>query len=483
MMSAPAWPEATQLANLLRPVLATQRWGTLLPDNVQVGFASLDAQDTLGGYFFLLDDGAALSVPIKLTWQAPTSGWQASFECDGRLAWLGEACTLDATWQALTGLKVSVIDDSAREQSNTSVVLSTAQGKVIAKVLRRLYPGTNRECLLARALADFDAAPTLVIAPTLAWPFAPSATSDVSANQASSDAEALTKPSAPQVVVAVGHQFIAGARDGFAYYVEQLRQAPPEQPLSLAVPEQLGKLTAQMHVCLARTLGTQSQTNYASLARQRLAALTEQLQTLLAASPLAPEHTSRAHTLSQQLETVLEPLLAEISQAVTLQAIHGDYHLGQLLVSTADAHSPDDLRSPNWYVVDFEGEPLRTDSEQLSLAPLERDLASMARSFSYALATAGISEHSCDALVEKFFMAYRQEITSLACKHVPATHPLTQPETTAFQDQVLTVELLLKTVYELVYELTHRPTWAHIPLDDLGRMVTHTTQKHGRICL
>lgn len=476
-MSAPAWPEATQLANLLRPVLATQRWGTLLPDNVQVGFASLDAQDTLRWYFFLLDDGAALSVPIKLAWQAPTSGWQASFECDGRLAWLGEACALDATWQALTGLKVSVVDDSAREQSNTSVVLSTAQGKVIAKVLRRLYPGTNRECLLARALADFDAAPTLVLAPTLAWPFAPSATSDASANQASSDAEALTKPSAPQVVVVVGHQFIAGARDGFEYYVEQLRQAPPEQPLSLAVPEQLGKLTAQMHVCLARTLGTQSQTNYVALAHQRLAALTEQLQTLLAASPLDPEQTSRARTLSQQLETVLEPLLAEINQAVTLQAIHGDYHLGQLLVSEANSHSP------NWYVVDFEGEPLRTDTEQPSLAPLERDLASMARSFSYALATAGISEHSCDALVEKFFMAYRQEITSLACKHVPATHPLTQPETTAFQDQVLTVELLLKTVYELVYELTHRPTWAHIPLDDLGRMVTHTTQKHGRICL
>ena len=115
----------------------------------------------------------------------------------------------------------------------------------------------------------------------------------------------------------VGHQFIAGARDGFAYYVEQLRQAPPEQPLSLAVPEQLGKLTAQMHACLARNLGTQSQTNYVTLARQRLAALTEQLQTLLAASPLDPEQTSRARTLSQQLETVLEPLLAEISQAVT----------------------------------------------------------------------------------------------------------------------------------------------------------------------
>lgn len=480
-MSAPAWPEATQLANLLRPVLATQRWGTLLPDNVQVGFASLDAQDTLRWYFFLLDDGAALSVPIKLAWQEPTSGWQASFECDGRLAWLGEACALDATWQALTGLKVSVVDDSAREQSNTSVVLSTAQGKVIAKVLRRLYPGANRECLFARALADFDAAPTLVLAPTLAWPFAPSATSDASANQASSDAEALTKPSAPQVVVAVGHQFIAGARDGFGYYVEQLRQALPGQPLSLAVPEQLGKLTAQMHVCLARSLGTQSQTNYAALSRQRLAALTEQLQTLLATSPLDPEQTSRARTLSQQLETVLEPRLAEINQAVTLQAIHGDYHLGQLLVSGTD--SPNDLRSPNWYVVDFEGEPLRTDTEQPSLAPLERDLASMARSFSYALATAGISEHSCDALVRKFFMAYRQEIAGLACMHVPATHPLVQPGTTAVQDQVLTVELLLKTVYELVYELTHRPTWAHIPLDDLGRMVTHTTQKHGRICL
>lgn len=480
-MSAPVWPEPTQLANLLRPVLAAQRWGTLLPDNVQVGFASLDAQDTLRWYFFLLDDGAALSVPIKLAWQEPTSGWQASFECDGRLAWLGEACALDATWQALTGLKVSVVDDSAREQSNTSVVLSTAQGKVIAKVLRRLYPGANRECLFARALADFDAAPTLVLAPTLAWPFAPS-TVEASTSQTVPDAKALTTPpAAPQVVVAVGHQFIAGARDGFGYYVEQLRQALPGQPLSLAVPEQLGKLTAQMHVCLARALGTQSQTNYATLSRQRLAALTEQLQTLLATSPLDPEQTSRARTLSQQLETVLEPLLAEINQAVTLQAIHGDYHLGQLLVSGTD--SPNDLRSPNWYVVDFEGEPLRTDTEQPSLAPLERDLASMARSFSYALATAGISEHSCDALVRKFFMAYRQEIAGLACMHVPATHPLVQPGTTAVQDQVLTVELLLKTVYELVYELTHRPTWAHIPLDDLGRMVTHTTQKHGRICL
>ena len=480
-MSAPVWPEPTQLANLLRPVLAAQRWGTLLPDNVQVGFASLDAQDTLRWYFFLLDDGAALSVPIKLAWQEPTSGWQASFECDGRLAWLGEACALDATWQALTGLKVSVVDDSAREQSNTSVVLSTAQGKVIAKVLRRLYPGANRECLFAWALADFDAAPTLVLAPTLAWPFAPS-TVEASTSQTVPDAKALTTPpAAPQVVVAVGHQFIAGARDGFGYYVEQLRQALPGQPLSLAVPEQLGKLTAQMHVCLARSLGTQSQTNYATLSRQRLAALTEQLQTLLATSPLDPEQTSRARTLSQQLETVLEPLLAEINQAVTLQAIHGDYHLGQLLVSGTD--SPNDLRSPNWYVVDFEGEPLRTDTEQPSLAPLERDLASMARSFSYALATAGISEHSCDALVRKFFMAYRQEIAGLACMHVPATHPLAQPGTTAVQDQVLTVELLLKTVYELVYELTHRPTWAHIPLDDLGRMVTHTTQKHGRICL
>ncbi|MBS6671461.1 MAG: phosphotransferase [Actinomyces graevenitzii] len=480
-MSAPVWPEPTQLANLLRPVLAAQRWGTLLPDNVQVGFASLDTQDTLRWYFFLLDDGAALSVPIKLAWQEPTSGWQASFECDGRLAWLGEACALDATWQALTGLKVSVVDDSAREQSNTSVVLSTAQGKVIAKVLRRLYPGTNRECLFARALADFDAAPTLVLAPTLAWPFAPS-TVEASTSQTVPDAKALTTPpAAPQVVVAVGHQFIAGARDGFAYYVEQLRQALPGQPLSLAVPEQLGKLTAQMHVCLARSLGTQSQTNYATLSRQRLAALTEQLQTLLATSLLDPEQTSRARTLSQQLETVLEPLLAEINQAVTLQAIHGDYHLGQLLVSGTD--SPNDLRSPNWYVVDFEGEPLRTETEQPSLAPLERDLASMARSFSYALATAGISEHSCDALVRKFFMAYRQEIAGLACMHVPATHPLAQPGTTAVQDQVLTVELLLKTVYELVYELTHRPTWAHIPLDDLGRMVTHTTQKHGRICL
>jgi maltose alpha-D-glucosyltransferase/alpha-amylase len=136
--------------------------------------------------------------------------------------------------------------------------------------------------------------------------------------------------------------------------------------------------------------------------------------------------------------------------------IHGDYHLGQVLVAQ------DDL-----VVIDFEGEPSRTLTERRAKSSPLRDAAGMLRSFDYAAAMAlarvrDSYELQSEEAREKA-LAWRDttrgEFLAAYLETLGASAPA--PELTA---QLLDLFTLQKAIYEIGYELSNRPGWVRIPL-------------------
>jgi maltose alpha-D-glucosyltransferase/alpha-amylase len=148
--------------------------------------------------------------------------------------------------------------------------------------------------------------------------------------------------------------------------------------------------------------------------------------------------------------------------------VHGDYHLGQILVQNDD-----------FYIIDFEGEPESTIRDRKVKQPPLKDVAGLFRSFHYAIYATifNNSEHynySQEELFQAGELLYKYLIGVFLEVYIDGVRKANlnigyEQE----RDFILEYSLLEKAVYELGYELNSRPKWAVIPLKGISNIINH----------
>jgi maltose alpha-D-glucosyltransferase/alpha-amylase len=234
----------------------------------------------------------------------------------------------------------------------------------------------------------------------------------------------------------------------------------------------LGRRLGEMHAILARDTNDPAfvpETAGGTMTEQWTAQAVQQLGGAFAALDAQKEWEEAA---AQDLAAVtpLRERLADIVQDLarsgpgsTLTRIHGDLHLGQVLVANGDV-----------YIIDFEGEPAKPMVQRREKNHRLRDVAGMIRSFDYAAAVvkrkslashAHVADPSRDAFLRTFVERGTQCFLNGYLEAFPA-------EDVKAEQDLLQLFLLEKAGYEIVYEAANRPTWIDVPLHGLAQLAT-----------
>ncbi|MGO6994622.1 maltose alpha-D-glucosyltransferase [Rhizobium leguminosarum] len=162
--------------------------------------------------------------------------------------------------------------------------------------------------------------------------------------------------------------------------------------------------------------------------------------------------------------------LAESCRHTLMTRTHGDFHLGQILVSEGDA-----------VIIDFEGEPAKNLTERRAKTNPLRDVAGLLRSLSYLVATAQLDN---DAVIEHDNEVRREAIARFGrnaeeafldaySQAVSVSKELDMPPDQ--RRSVLDAFLLEKAAYEIAYEARNRPKWLPISLSGFTEIVARLT--------
>lgn len=311
------------------------------------------------------------------------------------------------------------------EQSNTSVIYRSPDDAtaVICKIYRQLHPGLNPDIELQVALAESGS------------PYVPRAVGHVEGEWP----DPATSRGAICGSLAFAQEFLPGVDDAWRVALRAAASGEDFGDRAFA----LGAATAQVHTSLARLFPVAATTtaDRAAIAetwRRRLG-------TAIAEVPALADRRAA-------VEAVYERAL--LLEWPAQQRIHGDYHLGQVIL----------VPDRGWVLLDFEGEPMRPIAERVRPDLALRDVAGMLRSFDYVSGSIRLDqpERSPESVREwarTARHAFLDGFAQASSVDLAAVGPL------------LEALELDKAVYEAIYEARNRPTWITIPLRAIARLV------------
>ena len=384
------------------------------------------------------------------------------------------------------------------EQSNSSLVIGD---KVMLKVIRHLTAGVHPEIEMGMYLTAGGYAST------------PATLGEVTRI----DAEGV-----PTALIVL-QQFVHNQGDAWQWAIDALERAIQHDVL-IGPADGAGAVAAP--AAPVSPSGAQAHVESVEMSRDPLQELTQFAQTLgrrlgemhaLLGRPtedkaFAPETVTAAHSkawakrAADQLDAALNVLAqqkdwtkpedGEIAQALVARRreltallerlaaagvgsasirIHGDLHLGQVLVSGHEV-----------YIVDFEGEPAAPLAARRAKQSPLRDVAGVLRSFDYAAAHAAnigpgdlgqAAQARKKATLERFAPACQDAFLS-GYHSVEGAH--LNGLSARQQADLLDLLTLEKAAYEICYEAANRPAWITVPLRGLAAIVSRLLDTPAR---
>ncbi|WFU04439.1 maltose alpha-D-glucosyltransferase (plasmid) [Rhizobium sp. CB3171] len=353
------------------------------------------------------------------------------------------------------------------EQSNSSLIIGDL---VIIKLIRHIFPGMHPEVEMTRFLtrAGYDhTAPFL-------------------------GEVAHTDSGGRRSTLLIVQGAIRNQGDAWNWMLSNLRRAADEFALSdpAAQPRDdffqsltnfvgmVGQRLGELHVVLAQSTDeeafkpvTAADAEVALLKKAITGEVSYALSKLAELDETAdPDIDALARPLLKRQASIIDlaDMLAESVRGTLMTRVHGDFHLGQILVSEGDA-----------VIIDFEGEPARNLAERRAKTSPLRDVAGLLRSLSYLAATADLDN---DAVIEHENERRRKAIARFAgnaeraflhayFEAISASAALSMPPQQ--RRRILDAFLLEKAAYEVAYEARNRPKWLPIPLAGLSGILSN----------